>query len=370
MTSWKTILLMALLTSVSLTVGACGGSSSPASDDYDPPGTGVAPRLLNSTDHGGGQGWAQSSCLTCHRMERVTELHVEVPNIRDSLVRLKDKVGGEVQRSCLACHDTNGLDPLTSRECLICHGDSDILPGAELFKKEHAHSITNIGGGTIGDADCVVCHERSNMDGTFDINEDLTRFKAGVAYETINDFCLACHDIDGVSLSADRVILPPKLRFPELPQEPVFTDIKRSFLGAGSTDAEREDTADFHGFRTGTAQEDKPVVYLGEPNIYRAGYDADMILQCTDCHLVHTSGNPYLITESADSASELTDETALGATVSVSERNFEQLCAVCHTHPDGGEVGNSLRGSVHLAGYVGDCVSCHYHGAGYIADLF
>ncbi|MDF1613883.1 cytochrome c3 family protein [Desulfurivibrio dismutans] len=369
MKSWNPITLAVLVISAGLLLAACGGSSSAAKDDYDPPGTGVAPRLLSSDDHAGGLGWGRKDCLTCHPMERVEAMHAEMKGIADSLVRLADRVGGDVQRSCLACHDTNGLDPVQGRECLICHGNSGVMAGAGQFKKEHAHTITHIGGNALRDVDCVVCHERSNMDGTFDLNDDLTRFRAGVSYDSINDFCLTCHDFDGVSTPVGDII-PPPLRYPELPQAPVYTDLQRSFMGAGSTDAERRATADIHGFRSGTSQADKPVVSAGLPNVYRAGYEAGMVLSCTDCHFVHSSGNPYLITERADTAGELTDAAVLSSSVAVSERNFEQLCAVCHTHEQGGDVGNGLRGSLHFAGYVGDCVSCHYHGAGYIADLF
>lgn len=59
MKSWSKISLAILTISAGLLLAACGGSSSPAKDDYAPPGTGVAPRLLNSDDHAGGLGWGR-----------------------------------------------------------------------------------------------------------------------------------------------------------------------------------------------------------------------------------------------------------------------------------------------------------------------
>lgn len=369
MKSWKKWPLAAVVLFLGATLAACGGSSSPRTDSYTPGGEIKAPLLLNSTAHAGGQGWGRADCLACHIMERVETQHQRVPKIQASLMQVAELRGGEVQRTCLACHDTNGLDPVADRQCLICHGDNRVLAGAGLFTKEHTHTITNIGGSALADADCVVCHERSNMDGSFDKNEDLTRFRAGVDYDSINDFCLSCHDIDGVNVPTLGVILPPPLRYPnEYPKEPVFTDIGRSFMGTGSTEGERRTTADFHGFGRGT---DLLIKQVGG-NKYRDGYDQHdhAPLLCTDCHLVHSSSNHYLITESGASASGLTDPEARAASVAVSERNFEQLCAICHTNDDGPVVGNGLTGISHIVGYPGDCVSCHYHGAGYIEDRF
>lgn len=363
---WHNLLaagLMLLL--ANLLLSACGGSSS-ASDSYQPSGAIEAPRLLFSTAHGGGQGWGQAKCFTCHPMSKVENAHVRVPVIRDSLVRLSAKIGGEADRACLACHDTNGLDPVASRECLICHGDNDIVAGARMFSGAHQHTITKIGGSAQRDADCIICHERSNMDGVFERDVDLTRF-SGSSNAWINDFCLACHDVSGAA-----GILPPPLRFPEPPEEPLsFSDLSRTFLGAGTTDAERQATADFHGFGRGTDPATKPILFGG--NTYRPGYDQHdhSPLACTDCHLVHASSNPYLITDSGARASMLDqDEPARNAGVAVTERNFEQLCAVCHTNPEGVEVGNGLQAHLHFTGYTGDCVSCHFHGAGFISNLF
>ncbi|MFU8819794.1 MAG: hypothetical protein ACNA74_08755 [Desulfurivibrio sp.] len=296
-------------------------------------------------------------------MSKLENAHARVPRIRVSLENLAATIGSEAQRSCLACHDTNGLDSAGLRECLICHGSEAIIPGAGMFGGQHAHTITNPGGPALGDADCVICHNRSDMNGVFELNVDLSSF-AGAAYGSINDFCLACHDFDGATLDGIEVILPPPLRFPE-PQGPQFGDLRQTFLGIGTTE-ERRATADIHGFRAGSNPEDKPPV-SGEPNSYRPGYGVDMMLACTDCHLVHSSANHYLITNTGASASQLAaDDPTRNAGVAVSERNFEQLCAVCHTNPAGPDLGNGLRGSLHGAGYPGDCVSCHYHGAGYI----
>ena len=359
MNNWKLCVLLAALLAGSLS--ACGGSSSPADESYTPTGPIVAPRLLSSDLHGGGSGWARQDCLICHTMTKVEVVHNRAPNIKNSLIRLADRRGSGVQGACLACHDSNGLDPLTSRQCLICHGDNQVLAGAAKFSGEHKHTISNQGGALMEDGDCLICHQRSDMDGSFDPNVDLTSFGANVDYSGyggLNNFCLACHDISGVNVGG-REILPPPLRFPEFPETAEFTDLKRTF--AGSEGDPSRLTADIHGFKDGLA-------VAAKSNKYRVGYEDRMVLACTDCHQVHSSSNPYLVTESGASAAKLAaDDPAASAAINIGDgRRFNELCALCHYHEDGPLAANGLQEIVHAAGGIsGDCVSCHYHGAGY-----
>ncbi len=361
MNNWKLSALLAALLAGSLS--ACGGGSSPATESYTPTGAIVAPRLLSSDLHGGGIGWARQDCLLCHPMTKVEVVHGRVPAIKNSLIRLAARLDSGAQGACLACHDTNGLEPATSRRCLICHGDNQVVAGAAKFSGEHQHTISDPGGAGLKDGECLTCHHRSDMDGTFDPDVDLTGFGADQDYSGyggLNDFCLACHDISGVNVGG-REILPPPLRFPEFPETAEFTDLKRTFVGSEGDPLRL--TADIHGFKDGRAAAAK-----SSGNGYRSGYEDRMVLACTDCHQVHSSANPYLITESGASAAKLAaaDPTRSAAINIGDGRRFNELCALCHYHESGPVAANGLREIIHAAGGVsGDCVSCHYHGAGY-----
>jgi hypothetical protein len=179
------------------------------------------------------------------------------------------------------------------------------------------------------------------MNGVFDISVDLTNF--GTTYTTINDFCLSCHNANGAA-----GIIPPALNFIN-----PGADFSRAFLGIGATDADRKATADIHGFGDGGAQ-----LFAS----FRGTYTNRMVLLCTECHNVHSSNNPWLITESGSTAT-MTDDTAKSASVSVTSHRFNQLCALCHTNPAGADAGNGLKEVVHSFS-TGSCVGCHYHGSG------
>ncbi|OGQ87986.1 MAG: hypothetical protein A2512_10225 [Deltaproteobacteria bacterium RIFOXYD12_FULL_56_24] len=349
-----------------LTLSACG-SSSPEGAGDSPAGLIAAPIFTNSLQHAGGQGWERVDCFACHPMARLAANHQRVPQIRDSL----NTLGIDAQDACMACHGTNGLTPEAGgvQRCLICHGRADIFPpstfaDAAMFLKANIHDLT--GSGALDDAVCIICHERSDMNGTFTPAVDLTAFD-GPAYAEVNDFCLSCHDTNGAA-----GIVPPRLIFDNLTFldnlliDDGFADIKSTFFGIGTTAAEKLLTADIHGEKPGDVQ---------QFGIFRAGYSNDMILPCLACHYPHSSGNPYLITESGASASTLlTDpderQTVQQATVAVTQYRFTQLCALCHTNfPEDEAVaanaGNGLKEIVHKGFSFGDCTDCHFHGAGY-----
>ena len=349
-----------------LAFSACG-SSSPEGNGNSPAGAIAAPIFTNSLQHADGQGWKRADCFACHPMTRLAANHQRVPQIWESL----NTLGSDAQNACMACHGTNGLAPEAGgvQRCLICHGRADLFPpntfgDAAMFTKANIHDLT--GSGALDDAACLICHERSDMNGTFTPAVDLTAFD-GPVYAGVNDFCLSCHDTNGAA-----GIVPPRLIFDnmtfldDLLIDDGFADIKSTFLGVGMTDAEKLLTSDIHGIKTGTVQ---------QFGIFRAGYTNDMVLPCLVCHYSHSSGNPYLITESGAGASALlTDpveqQTVRQATVAVTQYRFNQLCALCHTNfPEDEAVaanaGNGLKEVVHKGFSFGDCTACHFHGAGY-----
>jgi len=349
-----------------LALSACGSSSPEGSGD-SPAGAIAASIFTNSLQHAGGQGWKRVDCFACHPMLSLAANHRRVPRIWDSL----NTLGTDAQDACMACHGTNGLAPEAGgvKRCLICHGRADIFPptafgDAAMFSKAKIHDIT--GSGTLDDAVCIVCHDRSDMNGTIDPAVDLTNF-GGLTYSGTNDFCLSCHDTNGAA-----GIVPPRLIFDNLTFldnlliDDGFADIKSTFFGVGTTEADKLLTSDIHGKKIGATP---------QFGIFRAGYTNEMILPCLACHDPHSSGNLYLITESGASASTLlTDpeerQTVRQATVAVTQYRFNQLCALCHTNfPEdeaaAANAGNGLKEIVHKGFSFGDCTDCHFHGAGY-----
>lgn len=348
----------------------CGGSSS-GSGFGSPSGAVSAPLLRNSSQHAEGQGWRRTDCFICHPLVKLADIHKRRPAVANSL----NALGVNAVQACMACHDTNGLSAEEGgiRRCLICHGDADVWSKTASslavssgdFQKTNQHDIT--GSGTLNDAACITCHAWSDMNGVFDLSVDLTNF--GTSYAAVNDFCLSCHDVNGAA-----GIVPPSLASnPYLdPARTIFTDISRTFLGSGATEADRKSTADIHGFADGG-----PQLFA----FFRTGYSNGMVLQCTECHFVHSSVNPYLITETGNNPL-FTPAGILGvaprldpsdpdyaavtqAQVRVTTNRFNQLCAVCHTNPAGDDAGNGLKEVAHRGFTLTDCTDCHYHGAGY-----
>jgi predicted CXXCH cytochrome family protein len=278
-------------------------------------------------------------------MAKLSDIHKRRPKIWDSLGAL----GTDAYLSCMACHGTNGVSVADGgvQRCLICHGRTDIFPAgafgdATIFTKAVVHDIK--GTGSLTDDICIICHDRPDMNGVFDPAVDLTNF-SGTA-SSINDFCLSCHDANGAS-----GILSPALTF-----DPDFTNLRDTFLGFGSTEVERLMTADIHGAKTGGV----PLFGVFRGTTYKNG----MVLSCVECHYPHSSGNPYLITESGAST-KVDNSTVLKATVKVTNNRFNELCALCHTNPDGADAGNGLHEVVHKGFTLTDCTDCHFHGGGY-----
>ncbi len=312
---------------------ACGSNSS-SNSAAQKNAIGI-PQLVDSKSH---SGWERNDCSLCHPAKQLDEIHKYNPALPASF----KKVGAGDIGACLYCHGTNGIKDVTaeSYQCTLCHSDPYIVASAGLFGGHTTmHDLDS--DGKIGNSDCVICHEYTDMNGKISLTRD---FRQGAAaYSTKTEFCLNCHDGNGAF-----GITPPSLAF-----DGDFTNIFDTFRGiAGQTF-----TADIHGAKDGLGQT------FGQ---FRPGasYTSAMEVGCTHCHDVHTSDNSYLITQSGDSAEDA-DSDAFSAPVSVQGNNFTELCALCHMSTDGAVTGNGLQEVVHPSGYDSNCTNCHYHGAGY-----
>jgi hypothetical protein len=334
-------LVFIMLTALLITAcGAEGDASSPTRVSK-----GEAPQLVEPSDHGGGRGWQRKDCYLCHHIEEVEDIH-------EYNSKLSDSFGYSDTGVCLYCHGTNGLANVTADtyKCLTCHADSRVVDSHAMFGGKNMHDFD--GDGKIGNSDCVVCHSWSDMNGTADINVDFS--KSGSAYADTNAFCLNCHDGNGAF-----GIMPPVLIF-----DKEVTNIYSTYKGIGATAGEMKSTSDIHGSKVG-----RDTNRFGS---FRGSYTMDMEVPCLSCHQVHSSDNPYLITESGKTAVNA-DAAAKNAKVSVTESNLTELCVVCHMNPAGADSTNGLKEVVHTSTYSSDCTNCHFHGAGHgtsINDLF
>jgi cytochrome c553 len=288
--------------------------------------------LLNESHGDNGLAWGLEVCSACHAL---TVIHQGASQIVRKMVREK---GFD---SCSGCHGSNGTS--APRQCLICHNDTD-LPGAPYLDGSHSHNFFHPQDAGLKDSDCLVCHLASDMNGSFDLNLDLTILPdtSGLssAYLTQADFCLRCHNRDH--------------------QQPGY-----EMQGDDYTDpliALEDDYRyiDYHGRRDGSGE--------GTYHGLRSGYRYPQLLECSDCHALHgTSNQKLIIDNSVKGASMLDGEQFLLNTfpIAVTEQgDYSQLCVVCHqmtaTVDEGDlDTGNGLSG-VHLVGQ--DCRPCHTHG--------
>ncbi|MGD9807943.1 MAG: hypothetical protein AB7E76_07100 [Deferribacterales bacterium] len=341
------VLLFLTLIIVSSILVACGGAN--VGDGSSPTRVtkSTAPQLLEPDDHAGGYGWENDKCFLCHPVVQLQDIHSFSEPLGDSFA----KVGDDDIGACLYCHGSNGLSGITADtyQCVTCHQNSSIVSKAGMFSGHNMHDLDH--DGQISNSDCVICHSFSDMNGVMDLSIDLTA--GGTAYNDTNDFCLACHDGNGAF-----GVTPPALSV-----ETEVNNIYATYMGVGDTAAAQKLTADIHGIKDGNGQSFAD---------FRGLYAANTTVSCLSCHQVHSSDNEYLITESGESA-DLADEAALNAHVSVIDSDFSELCALCHATAGGGDTANGLTEVVHTSTYSSNCISCHYHGAGYgasTADLF
>lgn len=334
----KNILYLIIIAAISITV-ACGGGNQGDTDEPTVVTKLTAPQLTTPESHGGGFGWANDKCFLCHPVSSLKEIHAYSPRLGASFA----KVGDDDTGACLYCHGSNGLTVTAEDyQCMLCHKNADLVRSADMFDGSHMHDLN--GDGEISNADCVVCHSFSDMNGEMNLAVDFT--KSGGTYATTSDFCLTCHDGNGAF-----GVMPPLLTF-DVDESNIYS----TYMGTGDTDTARKDTADIHGIKDGGTQSFA---------VFRGTYSNAMSVPCLSCHQVHSSDNAYLITESGSSAT-LTDDDAKAASVHVTgDNNFSELCAVCHMTPNGAPTANGLTDVTHTSTYSSNCTDCHYHGAGY-----
>ncbi|PLX71693.1 MAG: hypothetical protein C0602_00400 [Denitrovibrio sp.] len=335
------ICLISVLIITAVFLAACGSNSGDASSPLRE-SKASAPQLLEPENHAGGIGWQKTNCISCHPDAQLEDIHEYSSMLSASFAKISSTETG----ACLYCHGSNGIENITAEtyDCMLCHENREIVPWYELFSHKNKHDFN--GNDKMDSSDCVTCHAFSDMNGKIDAAIDFS--KSGSPYATTTDFCLNCHDGNGAF-----GIMPSALDF-----EKDSTNIYSTFMGTGETTDTQKLTADIHGVKDGYGQS------FGE---FRGSYTNSMTVPCLACHLAHSSDNPYLITESGKTA-ELTDADAMAASVSVTENNYTQLCAVCHKSDDGALTENGLLEVVHNSTFSSNCSDCHYHGSGFGTD--
>lgn len=289
--------------------------------------------LILTPVHGGnGAAWGQDRCMNCHVMKTI---HQNAPKIRDIV---KDKG----YASCAGCHGDNGV-PNTPRPCLMCHNGRD-LPNSPLINEPKNHNFVANSIRPFNDNDCLACHKASDMDGDFENHVDLTRFPdAGgnlTPYSKQTDFCLRCHNQNHQQ---------PEFRMRNTDPNNALNASEIDFL-----------SIDVHGERQGLGN----TTYSG----LRLGYNYQSIVECTDCHAMHSTHNDKLIIGNSSAGVFKLDSAIRNAkvNVTVSQTDDSQLCVLCHAMKTpvgqaGKDTGNGLAG-VHLAGAGSNCRECHAHG--------
>ena len=287
--------------------------------------------LILDASHGGhAYAWGRANCDSCHALGVI---HSELDTIRQ-MVKAKGYV------TCTGCHGRNGTDESEPRRCGVCHNTTD-LPDTPPLQGQHGHGFVAGQLGALGDAQCLACHDASNMDGVLDVNIDLRRLPDAAQtlspYKNVSEFCLRCHNRDH-----------------QQPDYSIDAEYDNSLIAA----EDHYHLADSHGRIDGSGDG----VYTG----LRSGYAYQSIVDCTDCHTLHATDNRALIIDRSDKGVKKLD-AALRNTpypVTTQQGNYAQLCVLCHDMKnildDGDQnTGNGLSG-VHQAS--GDCSACHSHG--------
>jgi hypothetical protein len=193
------------------------------------------------------------------------------------------------------------------------------------------------------DQQCIDCHAASDMDGSFELNTDLTRFpnKAGRVLEYLDssEFCLRCHN--STHQQPGFTIAGYDPRHP-------LTAMEQNWL-----------TLDVHGKRKGSGER----TYAGlRGNVYQYG----SLVECVDCHAMHGTHNNKLIIDSTATGVFKFPDFARKTPFLIDTPNgdYSQLCVTCHAMKTPLEqgtqnTGNGLAG-VHEVG--SDCRRCHVHG--------
>jgi len=293
--------------------------------------------ILDSSHGGGGAAWGLPDCGACHSMQVI---HQNADLIHDIVV----EKGFD---TCTGCHGSNGVVGGEPRQCVICHNNID-LPDNPIWQGQHGHVFSVGMVADVSNEQCVLCHDAADMDGTFEINTDLTKYPNAmqniVPYSSESEFCLRCHNRDHQQPGFE---MTGAYDDPLIAVEDAFNFIDQHGLIEGS------------GTRT----------YSG----LRQGYSYQSIVDCTDCHSMHATDNEKLIIDSSHKGVFQLDAVLREApyAVNVTNGDYSQLCVLCHqmqTVVDDGalDTGNGLSG-VHIVG--SDCRGCHTHGEAVQAGL-
>ncbi len=309
-------------------LSACGGGSEGQTNKVSQ----SAGNLMLDASHGGdGYAWGLADCSTCHALQVI---HGRVDLIRD-IVRRKG------YSTCTGCHGRNGSSESEPRRCNICHNGAD-LPQTPLLTGQHAHGFVSARAGSLDDGQCIVCHLASDMDGRFELDQDLTRFPDAAEnysnYENKSEFCLRCHNRDH--------------------QQPGFEITGREYDDPLIAVEDAFRFIDKHGQMEGSGTR----TYAG----LRSGYAYRSVVDCTDCHTMHGTDNDKLIIDNSLKGVTQLDQQVRSRPYSIITPggNYSQLCVLCHQMAvilDAGDedTGNGLSG-VHEVN--SDCRLCHTHG--------
>lgn len=289
---------------------------------------------LDATHGGDGSAWGLTNCDSCHLLNFIHD---------NTQAKLRELVQEKEYASCSGCHGSNGTEQ--KRVCVMCHNDDD-LPYASHQSGSNSHHFQSLSNGqsapTLTDQQCLTCHEDSDMDSVFDINQDLTRFYHPdgyqMSYKNESEFCLACHNRDyqpqGFEISGK--------------------DYRDPLLAMADNYA----FIDKHGRVAGSGQR----TYSG----LREGYKYGEQLACTECHAMHGTDNAKLIIDNIYNGAWGLSKTLKQQNISVQTHagNDAQLCVLCHVSEQALEqshldTGNGLKG-VHQV--QGSCLTCHRHG--------
>ena len=329
----KNVALITLLMATTL-LYACGGSESENREVSLESGN-----LILAASHGDeGSAWTLPDCAACHAMEVI---HAEAEGVR-TIVRDKGYT------TCTGCHGRNGSSESEPRRCGVCHNSHD-LPQAPQLQGQHAHTFTVGDAAAADDAQCLHCHVASDMDGSFELNRDLTGYPDATQivsrYGSVSDFCLRCHNRDHQQVGFE--ITSSRFDNPLIAIEDAFHFV------------------DQHGLIDGNGSR----IYAG----LREGYQYQTAVSCTDCHAMHGTDNAKLIIDNSLKGVARLDASIREAphNVTVSGGDYSQLCVLCHQMSvllDDGhlDTGNGLAG-VHEVG--SDCRVCHTHGEAVQAGL-
>ncbi len=286
--------------------------------------------LLTKTHGGDGSAWGQSDCLSCHVRRNI---HATAPAIKDIVLN----VG---YASCTGCHGQNGTT--VERQCVICHNEQ-LLPKNPIMQNIKNHNFSINADDALMDAACVSCHDRSDMDGEFEVQVDLTHYQAqndlDLPYRNQADFCLRCHNQNH--------------------QQPGFEMTARFANDPLVSMARNYKFIDMHGNRKGTGQR----TYAG---LRTSDYQYGTVVDCTDCHAMHGTHNEKLLIDRTDTGAFLLPAALreLPVYIDIKHDNYAQHCVVCHesitdVEATSEDTGNGLSGVHRVAG---PCIECHRHG--------